>query len=60
MVVVPTTYVANEYGQNIIHTNQYAVTEQSHPSGGHLGMLAPGSFVLLLYFSDDDRYILQI
>jgi endoplasmic reticulum-Golgi intermediate compartment protein 2 len=40
--VVPTTYFANEFGGKVIHTNQYAVTEQSHPAAGHLGYLAPG------------------
>ena len=42
--VVPTIYVADDFGRQIIETNQYAVTEQSHPSAGHMGQEVPGIF----------------
>ena len=42
--VVPTVYIANDFNQRIIDTNQYAVTEQSHPSAGALGQEIPGIF----------------
>jgi len=42
--VVPTVYVTDDCGRKIIETNQYAVTEQSHPSAGHMGQEVPGIF----------------
>jgi hypothetical protein len=35
-------YIADDFGRRIIETNQYAVTEQSHPSAGHTGQEVPG------------------
>lgn len=41
--VVPTIYVADDFGRKIIETNQYAVTQQSHPSThGAGGNTVPG------------------
>jgi endoplasmic reticulum-Golgi intermediate compartment protein 2 len=38
-------YIANDFtGRKVIETNQYAVTEQSHPSAGHMGQEVPGIF----------------
>jgi endoplasmic reticulum-Golgi intermediate compartment protein 2 len=36
-------YIADDFGgRKVIETNQYAVTEQSHPSAGHMGQEVPG------------------
>ena len=41
--VVPTVYVADDFGRKIIETNQYAVTQQSYPSThGAGGNTVPG------------------
>jgi hypothetical protein len=40
--VVPTVYIADDFGRKIIETNQYAVTEQSHPAAGSMGQEVPG------------------
>lgn len=40
--VVPTVYIAEDFERKIIETNQYAVTEQSHPSAGNMGHEVPG------------------
>jgi hypothetical protein len=40
--VVPTIYIADDFGRTIIQTNQYAITEQSHPSAGKMGQEVPG------------------
>jgi hypothetical protein len=56
--VVPTVYIADDFGRKIIETNQYAVTEQSHPSAGHMGQEVPGISQDLL--EADNRNILQI
>jgi endoplasmic reticulum-Golgi intermediate compartment protein 2 len=37
-------YIAEDFtARQIIETNQYAVTEQSHPSAGHMGQEVPGT-----------------
>ena len=41
--VVPTIYIADDFGRTIIETNQYAITEQSHPSAGKMGQEVPGT-----------------
>jgi hypothetical protein len=40
--IVPTVYIADDFGRKIIETNQYAVTEQSHPAAGQMGQEVPG------------------
>jgi hypothetical protein len=42
--VVPTIVVENQFwgGNDVILTNQYAVTEQHHPSAGQMGPEIPG------------------
>ena len=41
--VVPTIYITDDFGRKIIETNQYAVTQQSHPSAGQVGQEVPGT-----------------
>jgi hypothetical protein len=41
--VVPTTYIADEFGRKMIETNQYAVTKQGRPSAGKMGQEVPGT-----------------
>ena len=41
--VVPTVYIADDFGRKIIETNQYAVTQQSRPSAGQMGHEVPGT-----------------
>lgn len=43
MSVVPTIYIADDFGRKIIETNQYAVTEASYPCAGQAGHNVPGN-----------------
>ena len=38
-------YIADDFGRKIVETNQYAVTEQSHPAGHSQGQEVPGPYV---------------
>jgi len=41
--VVPTIYIADDFGRKIIETNQYAVTQSSAPCVGQAGHNVPGN-----------------